>query len=50
MAATALLLKNPKPNDKDIDKAMHGNICRCGTYPKIKKAIKLAAKKGATHE
>lgn len=43
MAAAALLKRNPKPADKDIDMAMQGNICRCGTYPRIRKAIKTAA-------
>ncbi len=43
MSATALLEKNPKPTDKDIDDAMSGNICRCGTYPRIRKAIHEAA-------
>ena len=43
MAATALLKKNPKPADKDIDIAMQGHICRCGTYPRIRKAIHTAA-------
>lgn len=43
MAATALLKKNPSPNDKDIDTAMQGHICRCGTYPRIRKAIKTAS-------
>lgn len=43
MAATALLAKNPTPTDADIDKAMQGNLCRCGTYPRIRKAIKTAA-------
>ena len=43
MAATALLRDNPTPSDQDIDNAMSGNICRCGTYPRIKKAIKQAA-------
>lgn len=43
MAATALLKQNPKPSDADIDKAMSGNICRCGTYPRIRAAIKQAA-------
>ncbi|MBG9375151.1 (2Fe-2S)-binding protein [Panacibacter sp. DH6] len=43
MAATALLKKNPKPTDKDIEVAMQGNICRCGTYPRIRKAIHTAA-------
>lgn len=43
MSATALLASNPKPTDADIDAAMSGNICRCGTYPRIKAAIKEAA-------
>jgi len=44
MSATALLKNNSDPNDEAIDQAMSGNICRCGTYPRIKNAIKLAAK------
>jgi isoquinoline 1-oxidoreductase subunit alpha len=44
MAAAALLKKNPNPTDQDIDTAMQGNICRCGTYPRIRRAIKAAAK------
>ena len=43
MAAAALLSGNPKPTDSDIDDAMAGNICRCGTYPRIRAAIKQAA-------
>jgi isoquinoline 1-oxidoreductase alpha subunit len=43
MAAAALLAKNAQPNDTDIDTAMTGNICRCGTYPRIRAAIKQAA-------
>lgn len=43
MQAIALLKKNPKPADKDIDDAMVGNICRCGTYQRIRAAIKAAA-------
>jgi isoquinoline 1-oxidoreductase alpha subunit len=43
MSAAALLKSNPKPNDSDIDAAMSGNICRCGTYPRIRKAIQRAA-------
>lgn len=43
MAATALLKRNTNPTDKDIDTAMQGHICRCGTYPRIRKAIKTAA-------
>lgn len=44
MSATALLASNPTPSDTDIDQAMSGNICRCGTYVRIRDAIKLAAK------
>jgi isoquinoline 1-oxidoreductase alpha subunit len=43
MSAAALLRTNRKPNDADIDAAMSGNICRCGTYPRIRKAIRRAA-------
>lgn len=43
MSAAVLLRENPKPTDKDIDDAMSGNICRCGTYPRVRKAIHLAA-------
>lgn len=43
MAAAALLKKNSAPTDKDIDTAMQGHICRCGTYPRIRKAIKTAS-------
>jgi len=43
MAATALLTDNPKPSDSDIDDAMSGNVCRCGTYPRIRAAIKQAS-------
>ena len=43
MSATALLESNPKPSDEEIDSAMAGNICRCGTYLRIRKAIKQAA-------
>lgn len=43
MSATALLKQNPSPSDADIDKAMSGNLCRCGTYPRIRAAIKLVA-------
>jgi isoquinoline 1-oxidoreductase alpha subunit len=43
MQAAALLAKTPKPNDEDIDDAMSGNICRCGTYQRIRAAIKSAA-------
>jgi isoquinoline 1-oxidoreductase alpha subunit len=43
MSAAALLTSNPHPNDTDIDDAMSGNICRCGTYARIREAIKQAA-------
>jgi aerobic-type carbon monoxide dehydrogenase small subunit (CoxS/CutS family) len=43
MSAAALLAKKPKPTDADIDDAMQGNICRCGTYQRIRKAIHRAA-------
>lgn len=46
MTAAALLKKNPEPSDQDIDAAMARNICRCGTYKRIRKAIHTAAKKG----
>ena len=45
MNAAAFLKDNPNPSDEDIDTAMHGNICRCGTYNRIKAAIKTASKK-----
>lgn len=44
MTASALLKKNPNPTDEEIEMAMNGNICRCGTYTRIKKAVKIAAK------
>lgn len=44
MSAAALLNETPKPTDADIDAAMAGNLCRCGTYPRIRAAIKAAAK------
>jgi isoquinoline 1-oxidoreductase alpha subunit len=43
MSATALLASNPRPTDSDIDNAMSGNICRCGTYVRIREAINSAA-------
>src|SRR3981081_3036790 len=43
MSASALLASNPRPTDSDIDDAMSGNICRCGTYVRIREAIKQAA-------
>ena len=45
MSAAALLAKNASPSDGDIDSVMQGNICRCGTYPRIREAIHQAAKK-----
>jgi isoquinoline 1-oxidoreductase alpha subunit len=45
MSAAALLKRKPNPTDKDIDTAMAGNICRCGTYQRIRQAIHLAANK-----
>src|SRR5260370_28601309 len=47
MSATALLAKQPHPSDSDIDAAMSGNICRCGTYVRIRAAIKQAARGSA---
>lgn len=43
MQAAAMLKSKPKPTDRDIDAAMQGNICRCGTYQRIRQAIKMAA-------
>ncbi len=43
MSAAALLAQNPSPSDSDIDRAMSGNLCRCGTYPRIRAAIRSAA-------
>jgi isoquinoline 1-oxidoreductase alpha subunit len=43
MSAAALLAKKPKPTNEDIDSAMAGNICRCGTYQRIRRAIHRAA-------
>ena len=43
MSAAALLAKTPKPNDEEINQAMSGNICRCGSYPRIRAAIHKAA-------
>ncbi|HEU4686915.1 MAG TPA: (2Fe-2S)-binding protein [Vicinamibacterales bacterium] len=47
MQAASLLARTPNPSDKDIDRAMTGNICRCGTYQRIRAAIKTAAKERA---
>jgi len=44
MTAAALLKQNSNPNDQEIENAMHGNICRCGTYTRIKAAVKTASK------
>ena len=49
MSAAALLAKTPKPTDQDIDSAMNGNICRCGTYLRIRQAIHKAAALGVNH-
>lgn len=49
MSACALLAKTPKPNDADIDQAMNGNLCRCGTYLRIRQAIKRAADLAASN-
>ena len=45
MAAAALLAKNPRPSDADIDTALAGNLCRCGTYPRIRAAVHDAARR-----
>lgn len=45
MAAVALLTESPKPTDDDIDRAMSGNVCRCATYPRIRRAVHEAARK-----
>lgn len=45
MQAAALLAETPAPSDQDIDDAMSGNLCRCGTYPRIREAVKTAAQK-----
>ncbi|NAS12220.1 (2Fe-2S)-binding protein [Poritiphilus flavus] len=47
MTASALLKQNPKPSETEIEMAMNGNICRCGTYTRIKKAVQLAAESGS---
>ncbi len=47
MQAAALLAKNPDPSDDEIDRWMSGNLCRCGTYSRIRKAIRRAARGGA---
>ena len=45
MGAAALLAKNKSPSDADIEAALTGNLCRCGTYPRIREAVKAAAAK-----
>ena len=50
MSASSLLNSNSAPTDEDIDNAMSGNICRCGTYPRIRKAIKSASQKNALNQ
>jgi isoquinoline 1-oxidoreductase subunit alpha len=50
VSAVGLLKRKPKPTDAEIDQAMAGNICRCGTYPRIRKAIHAAAGQGAPKE
>ena len=50
MSATALLRDNPSPSDDDIDAAMKGNICRCGTYTRIRRAIKVASGQAAPRQ
>jgi len=47
MSAAALLAKTPKPSDAQIDEAMEGNLCICGTYMRIREAIRKAASTGA---
>jgi isoquinoline 1-oxidoreductase alpha subunit len=52
MAAAAFIASEPNPTDAQIDEAMSGNLCRCGTYPRIRKAVKAAAslmKEGRTN-
>lgn len=44
MSASALLKRNPDPNENEIKEAMNGNLCRCGTYPRIVKAVQIAAR------
>lgn len=50
MQAVALLERNPDPNDDDIDAAMSANLCRCGTYPRIRRAVKRAAEIARGHQ
>jgi isoquinoline 1-oxidoreductase alpha subunit len=48
MQAAALLQTTPKPTDQQIDDGMSGNLCRCGTYPRIRAAIRTASQQGGT--
>ena len=48
MSASALLAQKSKPSDQEIDSAMNGNLCRCGTYLRIRQAVRLAASLGAS--
>lgn len=50
MTTVALLDKNPSPSDADIDEALAGNICRCGTYNRIRKAVHIASQKPDNYE
>ena len=50
MAASALLASSPHPTDEEIDTAMSRNLCRCGTYPRIREAIHQAVQMGAAHK
>jgi aerobic-type carbon monoxide dehydrogenase small subunit (CoxS/CutS family) len=49
MSSVALLKKNPHPSEADIKSGLQGNICRCGTYPRIIKAVRMAANAGGRH-
>jgi aerobic-type carbon monoxide dehydrogenase small subunit (CoxS/CutS family) len=49
LSGVALLKKTPHPDEAEIKRAMQGNICRCGTYPRIIQAVRMAAGKGADH-
>jgi aerobic-type carbon monoxide dehydrogenase small subunit (CoxS/CutS family) len=48
MSAAALLASNPRPSDADINTAMNGNLCRCGTYMRIREAVRRAASQRST--
>ena len=49
VTGAALLKKNPHPSDAEIREAMEGNVCRCGTYPRIVAAVQMAARAGGQH-